>query len=186
MKKKPLENTKKTSKNEGSSESSTLQEKMLSPRGFDDWLILEGTGEPPPNYRKLDVDLNRHCGGGTSYLFLCYKWADENSTGITDLSIKNTGPNNSTPEVPTQYTLVKDQNGNAADLNKGVGESDYIWLSYIKGNGNVIRHIGVSASPTYPPDYPRGDGWTRIDIDLNKNAGGDYINLFVMGGIYDD
>ena len=112
-----------------------------------------------PNFRLLDVDLNR--GSGGQYIYLSYS-KEGGGAPITDLMVIE-GEN--APPPPGWGKLNQ-------DLNEGSGGA-YLYLCYRKGGGAPITDLYVSLGDTEMPP-----GWQKIPVDLNKGAGGDYIYLW--------
>ena len=127
------------------------------------YILYGESPNPPPEYTKIGIDLNKGAGG--DYIYLCYKTGVRNP--ITGLTV-NAGSSSSFP-IPPGYTRIHD------DLNKGAG-GDYIYVDYTKNVDlppikDVYVIYGEKAN-IYPP-Y----GFVKINTDCNKSVGGHYIYI---------
>ncbi|MEB3151110.1 MAG: hypothetical protein VKL60_19090 [Sphaerospermopsis sp.] len=71
-------------------------------------------------------------------------------------------------KIPNGYTLVP------INLNRGTGDGNTIFLCYKRGENEapITGLTVILGHYTSPPP-----GYTKIDVDLNNNAGGDWIFL---------
>lgn len=73
---------------------------------------------------------------------------------------------------------------NPVDLNRNVGKkSNYIWLFYKKAEQPKAEECITDLEVLVGKGVPASEGFTKIEIDLNRNAGGNYILLaYEKGG----
>ncbi|MCH3918171.1 MAG: hypothetical protein LKE40_12095 [Spirochaetia bacterium] len=90
---------------------------------------------------------------------------------ITDIKIIE-GRHANVP-VPQGYVKLP------LDVNKGAG-GRYIYICYKKGPGprRIVDLKIATASTIFTKDFATEFGYTKINVDLNTGAGGDYIYLF--------
>lgn len=83
-------------------------------------------------------------------------------------------------KCPEGYTLIP------VDLNEGAG-GDWIYLCYSTINDSRLKNSGISLINSLYIDSSEknrdissqlGNGYTRVNLDLNRRAGGDYIYLY--------
>ncbi|KAJ4940152.1 hypothetical protein JOQ06_026461 [Pogonophryne albipinna] len=128
------------------------EERDLLKRGFD----------------KINIDLNKGSGGNFIYL-----WYKHGSVPITKVqvsfndemvhSLNNAG-----------YTQIP------RDLNAGAGGS-FLYLWFCKGSGEFdtpIVDISVTADGNHEAEK-FGFGWQRVACDLNREAGGNWIHVWL-------
>lgn len=167
--------------------------KLVANTGY----TLPDNETPQPGYTKLNADLNKGAAGKYIYFTFTRNSAD----------IKYYGPIGSTyaygpltffsvvtrPYLyqtgvpwPTDHAPVWFINYNRAgavyyteelDLNKGCGWVDMVYAHQSKNPafGSPVQEVGVisgNSSSIQPPA-----GWQKVGVDLNKEAGGDYIYL---------
>ncbi|KAK9970163.1 hypothetical protein ABG768_026128 [Culter alburnus] len=121
-------------------------------------------------YQLINVDLNKGAGG--NYVFLWYK-KESGKTPVTRIEFSFTDQMKS-GLADAQYEVVN------RDLNAGVG-GDYIFLWYFYGSTEYdipIVDLAVTVVATEEPVLMK-DGWERLGCDLNRNARGNYIYLWV-------
>jgi len=130
------------------------------------------------DYQKIPVDLNEGAGGKWIYMF--YKKSCSSSSCITDLEV-SIGKDytarsylafpNSLWKVVTAYW-----DDSWADLNDGAG-GDYIYALYRRNpQFNPIRDIMIVSANSSTITYT---GWTKIPVDLNRNAHGKLYFYFL-------
>ena len=124
------------------------------------------------NFKDSKGDLNRGAGGATIHLYYTTDQFD-NSHAVSSIEFNNT----------ESGAVVWNGDGNeAADLNKGAG-GDYIYMHFITADASLgfltdVMLIGGSKTETDELwNTLKNDNWKKIDYDLNKGAGGDYIYL---------
>ncbi len=71
------------------------------------------------------------------------------------------------------WNVVKNKYGEAQDFNEGA-HGEFIFIFYQTGeSGQGLAAIRfITGQNTSPPI-----GWTKVDVDINKGAGGEYIYL---------
>ena len=115
---------------------------------------------PGPDYRLIDVDLNKGAGGDFIYLHAAY---GQISRPITDVMIIE---GDKAPAPPGWEKINK-------DLNRGAGGA-FLYLAYRRDpNGIPITglHVLEGNNPQVPP------GWRILPTDLNKGAKGAFLYL---------
>ncbi|KAJ7542805.1 hypothetical protein O6H91_09G012900 [Diphasiastrum complanatum] len=133
---------------------------------------------PPYGYTKIGYDLNANAKG--KYIFLCYKQQKISVAGspndplpVTNLHVAY--GDNEHPYVPPGYTKIN------KDLNMGCRRGKHMYLCYTKDpskaaeNGLPIRGVRVIGGEKRNIVAPYG--FTKIDVDLNMGARGDWIYL---------
>ncbi|MRT94460.1 hypothetical protein [Ancylomarina sp. 16SWW S1-10-2] len=131
-----------------------------------------------PIFSKIPVDLNQGAGG--RWLFLYFK---RGGNPITNIKFVNgnskTLTKNKLLDSPN-YTALLDHNGILCDLNHGAG-GDYIYGQYTRRNelGYAIKDIAIVSGSSSNIVY---GSWTKINLDLNRRAGGKHIYLFLRQG----
>jgi hypothetical protein len=130
----------------------------------------------PLGYSKLDVDLNRRAGG--KWIFLCYQYGPA-SSAIAAWTVKTTGR---TAAHPEQY-LIKGVNGSNGDMNQGAG-GRYVYGTW-GATGGTCRLKGLavvtdSLGKVHPPLPFLSPFDPNYDVDLNDEAGGDFIYIGVL------
>jgi hypothetical protein len=144
-------------------------------------------------YEKIPVDLNKGAGGKWIYLYFL---RDKSLSGVYTMGEYLTfieGYNNHFQALGQRAWTSTLWNGRivernwlpdldiTADLNDGCGiNSHYVYLSeIIKKNASyeeAIKNIKVIASSQDNQTLP--SGYTKVNLDLNKNAGGDFIYVY--------
>ncbi|MDR1022645.1 MAG: hypothetical protein LBL94_05175 [Prevotellaceae bacterium] len=145
-------------------------------------------------YYKIPVDLNEGAGG--KWIYLYYTKTSDVDYALINLSIKSSSTLNILSDGDKSKLGLAFANNGWTDLNEGAGgayiniQGKRVLTVVGKGNynyhvpgvppytGNVITDIMVvsSGSRLYWNTY-LSSGWTLIDDDLNKGAGGKYIYL---------
>ena len=127
--------------------------------------------QAPPGFQKIPVDLNKDTNRGSDRIFLCV--TRRPGRPITDLKVIQGDRASISP--PSGYTKIPE------DLNENAG-GDYIFLCYKKGGGVPIADIVFQSTNDNDQDTPvlEGDRYIRDNVDLNDNAGGDYIYLYYL------
>ncbi|HBD96133.1 MAG: hypothetical protein A2015_07365 [Spirochaetes bacterium GWF1_31_7] len=98
-------------------------------------------------------------------------------TCIVDILVRDSGANDYIDYNGGKYYRINQ------DLNEGAGGDDiYIYVRYGKDDGSdgyiPITHIGVvHDADENDAIYDNPDHYTRINFDLNRDAGGDYMYL---------
>ncbi|XP_016108367.1 uncharacterized protein [Sinocyclocheilus grahami] len=123
-------------------------------------------------YQKIEVNLNEGIKEPKPQVFLWYK-KDPQIQPITriEFSFNN---DMKTGLVDAEYTQID------KDLNAGVS-GDHIFLWYFRGstpNDNPIISLKVTKDAKEEPALLL-EGWERLGCDLNRNAGGNVIYLWV-------
>ncbi|MFB8240215.1 hypothetical protein ACFC58_27080 [Kitasatospora purpeofusca] len=123
----------------------------------------------PTGWEGTDVDLNRGAGGAYLYLVFEKHPQDRPVTGLRVLV------NDEKPPAGYQKLPV--------DLNKGVkNEKTALFLAVSRADGVPITDLAVISWADPDIRIPPKEGYRRVqangaDIDLNRDAGGDYIFL---------
>lgn len=123
----------------------------------------------PPPWKKISTDLNKGAGGLFIYLFKQLgDGAPLPGTAVRGITVLQ-GPN---PHIPTNYTW------DDTDLNKSVGGA-FLYLAWTYfGNSKPILDVDVVCDPDHGAAVNKvPQGWHRINVDLNKGAGGHFIYL---------
>ena len=122
----------------------------------------------PVGYKRVEVDLNAGAGGKFIYLLKLIEDIPEEEaiSEIFVLSIKGSS-NFKTASSGPDITWIRQ------DLNEGA-EGDYMYLGFRKG-GVPITEIDAVFGDERNVDIPAG--WNKIDLDLNRGAGGKFIYL---------
>ena len=129
----------------------------------------------------IHYDLNKGCGGGTHFIYLCYKTTNDPSEAIRDIIIRDDKNRPDTASVNgMQYTLCDFDGDNAfnalkGDLNRGAHGAD-IMFYYTKnenGNGKAITSITIDNSSKNAVS----------GMNLNKGSGGKDIFLHITKGL---
>ena len=133
----------------------------------------------------IDVDLNQDAGG--NYVYMAYKRVAKEKDALTDIMVyegKKYEPTRrlTVGENTVKFTLVSD-----VDLNSEAGGKYlYLYTTDSKFTGNPITGLGISESvDSYLKcgvervTVKRAEGKDLTDeyIDLNKDAGGDYLYM---------
>lgn len=138
-----------------------------------DFIVISGDGaaiQPPAEYVKIAMDVNRKAGG--KYIYFCYRKTRETAQQVTDIVILDSGKAKLGSPPPQYAGWTMDPH----DLNEGAG-GDYIYALYRKGAGAPITGLAVVSGPD--ASVPPPPGYARLNVDLNKGAGGDYIYLCI-------
>ncbi|XP_019209287.1 uncharacterized protein LOC109198108 [Oreochromis niloticus] len=118
-------------------------------------------------FSKIPVNLNKGTGGNTIYLW--YKKGTGSGISTIQFSFSQEMTNGL---FEAGYTKIP------KNLNEGAGR-DEIYLWYSKSEKNVpIVDIDVTEDADAEAQKFK-DGWERLACDLNRNAGGNLIYLFV-------
>ncbi|MDR1447839.1 MAG: hypothetical protein LBI63_02615 [Candidatus Ancillula sp.] len=151
----------------------------------------------------LDVDLNRGVKGSKD-VYIGFTTTDDKTQAVTDVLVqdkKTVGVNTegyaTLNGIKYQYACNRLHqkndpgsdigasstcNGQPTDLNSGAGiKSDYIYLyeAHNATAGKPLVNIGVEdTSAGIKTSQLMDSTWHKIDVDLNKGAGGDYIYLY--------
>jgi hypothetical protein len=136
----------------------------------------------------IDIDLNNRAGG--DYVYLGYRRVAKAKDALTDLVIFE-GKNPALSKRITiggttvKYTLVSD-----IDLNKDAGGKYlYLYATDSTKTGNYITNLKVGYDPesylkcdVERTTVKRAEGTTITEenIDINKDAGGDYLYLIMQ------
>lgn len=92
-----------------------------------DIVVVTGQDHPaPPDYTKIDFDLNKGCGSGSAFIYLCVERGNPVRLPINSLSLMASDRRIDAP-VYEQWEVVQHANGGNADLNQGAG-GKYIYL----------------------------------------------------------
>lgn len=121
---------------------------------------------------RVGQDLNEGAGG--DYIYLAYQ-KKPGRTPLTGLQVAYAS-NRKDVHVPEGYEVVKDDEGEEVDLNKGA-HGPFIWLCKTHDPSFApITGVTVIASDKEVKIGPRNyEGF--IPVDLNKGSGGKYIYL---------
>ncbi len=106
----------------------------------------------PSGYTLIDKDLNKGAGG--DYMYLCYSTTDSFSAALDGLIVDNKKSNSSIPTSVYSNTSIP------MIYSCGMWKLDYRMLDNPRNK---------KTNSVY---------YSRIDTDLNKDAGGDYIYLY--------
>lgn len=133
--------------------------------------VLFGSGsEPPPRFKRIDVDLNYKAGG--AYVYIAYSKNTIEGGPITDIQVfvgddENFG-------IQDGYHKV------AGDLNRLAG-GKYINLCYTrrtKGSLQPVRDIMIKQAPNIYA-YPPLD-WVRVDQDCQEGTPGGWFSYVCL------
>jgi hypothetical protein len=152
-------------------------------------------GSTMDGYTKIPVDLNEGAGG--KYIYLYYIKTETSTEALCYLKVRN---NCCTPFFSTEHEYMQKlgisfgSNG-WTDLNQGAGGYYIVlegcsnnniagWITaqaraggsigWIPSDTQPIKDILIISSSSKMSSY---SGWTFIDVDLNKGAGGKWIYL---------
>lgn len=128
----------------------------------------------------IDLDLNKGAGG--SWIYLGYKMTTDKSQAITNLVADYYGKKESSDRTENgiKYTILP------IDLNKGA-RGKYIYLYYTKDPkaGSPLTMMQYQLNDEFELGNNKASGYEavisftdKIALDLNKDAGGDYIYLW--------
>jgi len=121
-------------------------------------------------FKKIDVDLNKGAGG--DYIYIWYK-QQSGASPITGLQV-TFNHDMGVGLSRAGFTKIN------KDLNAGAG-GDYIYLWYFRGQTEYNIPIVDIDVTTRVEDEGRmfDSGWERLACDLNRNAGGNWIQAWV-------
>lgn len=147
-------------------------------------------------YYKIDQDLNEGAGGEYIFAYVAYS-RDDGSSGLQPIThigfVYDNDEDDAKSDRAGPYSLID------YDLNADAG-GDYIYLVYYRGGAGYppIRNIYILNSSDGDRLYPYGHhasqvpglgyyacyrmqygSWTGTEADLNKQAGGDDIFMYV-------
>lgn len=147
-------------------------------------------------YYRIDQDLNEGAGGDDIFMYVAYG-KDDGSSGLEPIThigfVYDDDEGDAKNDCADHYSLIN------YDLNGGAG-GDFIYLVYYRGGSRFapIRNLYTHNSSDGDRQYPSGHNasqvpgigyyicyrmqdknWTGTSADLNKQAGGDYIYMYV-------
>lgn len=130
--------------------------------------VVKGLDDPGSNFVKIPVDLNRGAGG--RYIYLCFRRGE--GIPVDGLAVI-LGPQ--TPPPPGYKKLP-------TDLNEGA-RGEYIYCCYRNGTGLPLTDVVAISSrkdDQQPPQSYDHVPYSKVPVDLNKGAGGDYIYFYYL------
>ena len=143
-----------------------LQVKRGSMAAINGVTVIYGLhSSPPPNYTKIDKDLNKGATG--EYVYLCYT-TTLSSPPITGLQVF--AGDSESFGIQNGYKIIP------KDLNKGAeGKFIYVCTTTDKRLAPITGLDVIQGDSRYT--YPNDSNWVRIDQDCSEGAKGDYTYI---------
>lgn len=125
----------------------------------------------PSGTEWLATDLNKGAGG--AYVHLCLYREPNRAGALTDLTIVKSGE-----RCPTGFGMINvDLNFKSSKSKYIISSDNPIYLCTKFGSSvNPIRSIEITTSKSYSGNLCKSS-YSRVNFDLNKGVGGDYIFL---------
>lgn len=114
--------------------------------------------ECPPEFTKIDVDLNQNAGG--AFVYLCLKHENEGDL-LNDIVVVE-------DNCPDGYQKVDKH------LNNSDSKNSFIYFCYSKGS-NPLKGVEIISSNS--EDLPCLPNMRKENLDMNKGDGGNFIYL---------